>query len=174
MRAVFEKAKVIVDGDDTFLCLSLPHREAKKFVGEMKPRKYIAELKEYREKRSLDANAYLWVLLDKLADALETTKEELYLDYVRNYGIFRDFTLEVEESKTFCHAWEMLGTGWPTEQVDYDSDGERVIIRAYYGSSQYNSRQMSRIINAVVEDCKELGIETLTPVEITRLTDEWR
>lgn len=50
MKAVFERAKVIVDGEDTYLCLSIPRRDAAKFVGEMKPRKYAVEIKEYRKK----------------------------------------------------------------------------------------------------------------------------
>ena len=174
MRAVFDKAKAIIDGEDAYLCVSIPYREAKKFVGEMKPRKYVAEIKEYREKRSLDANAYLWVLLDKLAEAIGGIKEDLYLDYVRQYGIFRDFTMSEDEAKTFRHAWQMLGTGWPTEQVDYDTDDDRVVIRAYYGTSQYNTKQMSRIINAVVNDCRDAGVETMTPAELARLTERWR
>lgn len=173
MTAQFDTAKVIVDGEQAYLCIGLPYTKARKFCGEMQPgKKYAVEIKLHREKRSLDANAYFWVMLDKLAEALQTTKEELYLGYVRDFGIFRDFTLEEEEAKTFRHAWEMLGTGWPTEQVDYAED--KVIIRAYYGSSQYNTKQMSRIINAVVEDCKGQGIETLSEEELSRLTQEWR
>lgn len=174
MKAVFEMAKVIVDGEDAYLCLSVPYQTAKKFLGEMVPsKKYDIEINIHREKRSLNSNAYLWTLLDKLADALETTKEELYLDYVQKYGVFRDFILTEDEAKTLRHAWEMLGTGWPTQQIDYDADGERMVIRAYYGTSQYNTKQMSRILNAVVEDCKGQGIETMTPQELARLTEEW-
>lgn len=171
MRSVFEKAKVIVDGDDAFLCLSIPYRDAKKFVGEMKPKKYFLEIKEYREKRSIDANNYLWVLLDKIAEALGRTKEELYLQYVRQCGPYKDFTLTEEEAKTFRVAWSKLGTGWPTEQVDYTPDGDRVVIRAYYGSSQYNTKQMSRLLDMVVQDAKELGIETMPQEELKSLLE---
>ncbi len=170
MRAVFDSAKVIVDGEVTYLCLAVPPKDARKFVGDMKQgKKYAAELKEHRERRSLDANAYMWQLLDKLAEVLGTTKEELYLGYVRRYGIFKDFHLEEGQHETFRKAWGMLGTGWPTELVDYD--GDKYVVRAYYGSSQYNTKQMSRLINAVVEDCKEQDIETLTPCELARLID---
>lgn len=170
MRTVFDSAKVIVDGETTFLCLAVSPQDARKFVGDMKQgKKYAAELKEHRERRSLDANAYMWQLLDKLAVVLDTTKEELYLGYVRRYGIFKDFHLEEGQHETFRKAWQMLGTGWPTELVDYD--GDKYVVRAYYGSSQYNTKQMSRLINAVVEDCKEQDIETLTPCELARLID---
>lgn len=169
MRTTFDKAKVIIDGEDAYLCVGIPYRDAKKFVSEMKQKKYALEIKEYREKRSMDANAYMWVLLDKLAEAVGGTKEERYLDFVRHHGLFRDWRLKEEEAKTFQHAWKMLGVGWPVEQVGYTDDG--VILRAYYGTSTYNTKQMSRIINAVVEECKALGIETLTPAELARMVE---
>jgi len=131
-------------------------------------------IKKYREKRSVTANSYMWVLLDKLASVLRTTKEELYLGYIRRLGMFKDFTLTEDEAKTFRVVWEAFGTGWPTEQVDYTKDGEKVIIRAYYGSSRYNTKQMSRLIDEVVEDCKEQGIETMPPDRLNALLEEWK
>lgn len=146
---------------------------ARKFVMEQKQRVYDLEIKEHREKRSLEANRYLWALLGELASVLGTTKEELYLQKVREYGIFKDFYLTEDEYKTFKIAWESLGTGWPTEQVDYNQDGERRLIRAYYGSSKYNTKQMSRLLDSVVEDCKMQGIETATDAELSLMKEEW-
>lgn len=147
--------------------------EARRFIINRRDRLYSADLKEYRAKRSITSNSYMWALLDQMADALHTTKEELYLHKVREVGVYKDFHLCEDEAKTFRAAWERLGTGWPTEQVDYTSDGERLVIRAYYGSSQYNSKQMSRLLDSVVEDCKELGIETLSEQELSLLKEEW-
>lgn len=175
MKSHFEKAKVIIDGEDTYLCLAVPFREARRFIAEKKDKKYSVEIKEYRERRSLDANAYLWVLLDRMAETKSRmeeatcTKEELYLDYVRECGPFKDFDLGESEAKTFQTAWSMLGIGWPTERVDFTPDGERLIIRAYYGSSTYNTRQMSRMLNLVVQDAKALGVETMSPEELASL-----
>ena len=148
-------------------------QQARKFVLSHKSKGYVMEIKQKRESRSLDANAYFWQLLSKLAAALGSTKEELYLNYVRDFGPFRDFTLTQEEAKTFRTAWSMLGVGWPTQQIDYASDGERVVIRAYYGSSTYNTRLMSRMIDSVVEDCKAVGIETLPPEKLSLLKENW-
>lgn len=171
MRAIFERAKVILDGEDAFLCLCIPYREAKKFVGEMRPRKYAVEIKEHREKRSNAANKYLWKLLDDVAAALGRVKEDLYLDYVKKVGPYKDFELSEDEAKTFRAAWSRLGTGWPTEQVDFTPDGENVVIRAYYGSSVYNKKQMSRLIDLVVQDAKEMGVETMRPEELASLLE---
>lgn len=131
------------------------------------------EVKKWRDPRSRDANAYCWVLLDKLAEALNTTKEDLYRLYIKRVGVFRDFHLYADEAKTLETAWSMIGTGWVTEQVDYTADGAQVIIRAYYGSSRYNTKQMSRLIDEIVEACKEQGIETLTPNELDRMKEAW-
>jgi hypothetical protein len=173
----YTKAAVVVDDGGTWLKLLVHPQDAikaRRQVMSQRDKVYCAELKEHREKRSLDANSYLWVLLDQMADVLGDTKEVLYQRYVKNCGPFRDFCLDVDEAKTFRTAWEMLGVGWPTEQVDYTPDGEKLIIRAYYGSSQYNTKQMSRLIDMVVEDCKVLGIETLTPDKLSMLKEEWK
>lgn len=132
------------------------------------------KIKKHTKKRSLDANAYCWQLLDKLALKLGSTKEELYKAYIKRVGIFKDFSLTEDEAGTFRTAWGMLGTvGWPTEQVDFAPDGERVVIRAYYGSSTYDTRRMSRLIDEIVQDCKEQGIETLTDRELSLLKEKW-
>ena len=162
-----------MDAAGDWLCIQT--KDARRTLDSLKPGKvYDVEIKEHREKRSLDANAYCWVLLDKLAEALDTTKEELYRGYVRKIGPFKDFDLTVDEAKTFRTAWERLGQGWPTEQVDFTPDGERVVIRAYYGSSTYNTKRMSRLIDMIVEDCKEQGIETLTPQQLDAMKERWK
>ena len=173
---IYTKAAIAVDGSGTWMKL-LVHpadsQKARKSVLEQRGCVYTAELKEHREKRSLDANAYLWILLDRLAESVGSTKEELYLTYVKERGLVRDFCLLPEDVGTVTTAWSMLGVGWKTEQVDYAEDGDRVIIRAYYGSSTYNTKQMSRLIDSVVEDCKALGIETLPPEKLEAMKEEW-
>ncbi len=162
-----------MDAAGDWLCIQT--KDARRTLDGLKPGKvYDVEIKEHREKRSLDANAYCWVLLDKLAEALDTTKEELYRGYVRKIGPFKDFDFTVDEAQTFRTAWERLGQGWPTEQVDFTPDGERVVIRAYYGSSTYNTKRMSRLIDMIVEDCKEQGIETLTPQQLDAMKERWK
>lgn len=154
----------------------VPYSEAqmaRQFVLRQKDKPYTVEVKEKREKRSLDANAYFWKLISDLAEAVGSTKEELYLRYVKDFGPYRDFVLTEEESKTFRTAWSMLGSGWPTEQVDFTPDGEKVVVRAYYGSSTYNTRQMSRLIDSVVEDCNAVGVETLPPERLEAMKEDW-
>lgn len=126
-------------------------------------------VKKFRKKRSLDANAYLWQLIGKLAEKLGLTSVEVYMRYVRHCGIYKDFMFTEEEATTFVHVWTNMGIGWQIEKLDFAADGDRTIYRAYYGSSVYNTKQMSRLINAVVDDCKEQGIETMTPAQLSGL-----
>ena len=174
MNLTFTEASLRLDGG-VWLCLKVKEPAvARQFVSTAQGDLYDLEIKKHRAKRSLDANAYMWKLLEELAVALGSTKKELYREKVKEYGVCKDFTLDPSDVDTFRTAWEMLGTAWPTEQLDYSPDGERVVVRAYYGSSQYNTKQMSRLIDAVVEDCKSMGIETLPPEKLTVLKEEWR
>lgn len=173
MIFTFSNAKIQLE-NGVWLCVKVNEpAPAREFVLNHKDRLYDCEIKEHREKRSLDSNSYCWVLLDKLADALRATKEELYLQKVREVGPFKDFCLTDDEAKTFRVAWEKLGTGWPTEIVDYDRAGDRQVVRAYYGSSTYNTKRMSRLIDSIVEDCKAIGIETLPPEKLAAMKGEW-
>lgn len=134
---------------------------------------------KYRGKRSLDANAYFWLLCGKLAEKLSDnkvkhTKEEIYRNAVKESGIWYDDEVEPEKVKWRCTAWQKIGTGWITERVDFTQDGEKEIIRFYYGSSQYNSKQMHRLISNIVQDCQAVGINTMTPNEIANLLSLWK
>ncbi len=149
------------------------------FISQLKEGEYTLEIKKKKKRRSLNANAYLWEMCSQLAEELSKdgkifTKEDIYRKAIKDCGIYKDFSgLTSKDAETLRHAWEMLGTGWITEQVDYMSDGENVIIRCYYGSSQYNTKQMSRIINHIVEDCKAVGIETMSEQERSLLLEQW-
>ena len=108
-----------------------------------KEEKLAFKVDKFREKRSLDANAYFWALCGKLAEKLSDentkyTKEDIYLKSIKEVGVYKDFQgLSPTDAKTLKVAWEMLGTGWITEYVDYMQDGENLVVRCYYGSSKY-------------------------------------
>lgn len=130
-------------------------------------------IKAFRKKRSLNANAYMWELCTLIAEKIDVNKDEVYKEAVRNSGVYRDVELPIDAEQTIATAWGMLGTGWVTERVDYSKTEDRVIVRLYYGTSKYNTKQMSRVIDGLVQDCKGLGIPTLDELEIERLISEW-
>lgn len=133
--------------------------------------KLAIEVKPYREKRSLSANAYFWVLCGKLADKIGSTKTEVYQHYIKQTNIYRQAVVSEEAAPTIEKMWGAYGIGWVCEKVD--TNNGFVTLNLYFGSSTYNTKQMSRLLDSVIEDCKEQGIQTMTPDEIANLKSLW-
>ena len=130
------------------------------------------EIKPYRAKRSLDANNYCWVLCDKIAQVIGSTKEEVYRKVIRDVGVFQIIGVEREAVDTFIEKWSGGGVGWFAEDVGHHINDERRVM-AYFGSSVYNTKEMSRLIDELVNQAKELGIETRPQEEIDSLLKNW-
>lgn len=157
---------------DGLLCLEVPIYQAVAWLESYKPGTY--DIEPHKEKRSLTANAYCWKLCELIAEKLRRTKDEVYIDHIKETGIFRDFDpLPESQAKTLMCAWQRLGTGWPAEVVDWDPTGSKVIVRCYYGSSQYDEKQMSRLIDGLVQDARSMGIKTESDERIESLLTEW-
>ena len=126
-----------------------------------------------RKQRSLDANAYCFVLIDKLAAKLGLTKEEVYRQAIREIGgVSEVVCVQNIALDTFCRMWSCNGLGWQTETFPSKvPDCTNVIV--YYGSSEYDTAQMSRLIDRIVDDCKEQGIETMPQAELDSLLNSW-
>lgn len=132
---------------------------------------YIQELKKPKRKRSLNANNYCWVLIQKIADKVNSTKEEVYKKYIHEKGIFRTITINNEAVNTITHSWNNNGLGWVCDVIHKGATSTDMVL--YYGTSSYNTKQMSNFVDYIVEEAKELGIETLTPDEIEKMKIEW-
>lgn len=131
------------------------------------------EVKEVRRKRSLDANAYCWVLMQKLAEKLNITKEEIYREAIKTVGSYEVLPIKEEAVVRFIESWKRNGLGWICETTKSKLEGY-VNVLAYYGSSTYDSKEMSRLIDLIVEECKLQEIETMTPEQLSLLKEEWR
>lgn len=138
-----------------------------------KTKKY--EVKEVKKKRSTNANNYFWKLLQELCEVQNLDTIEEYKKRVKELGIFRRFRIEPKDVKTFEIMWQDKGIAWFCEIADteYIGNVEFKIIHAYYGSSSFNSKQMSRLIDNLVQDCQAIGIETKSKAEIDSLLKEW-
>lgn len=169
-----KKARWMQDMDGTWISFLVSRQEAAGAIESMEDGKtYDLTLKPHRERRSLDANAYCWVLLDRLAEKVQIPKTEIYRRYIREIGGNSDTVCVVEKAADkLCEGWSHNGIGWQTDRLPSKLEG-CVNVILYYGSSTYDTQQMSRLIDMVVADCKELGIETLTPVELDRMKDRW-
>jgi hypothetical protein len=130
------------------------------------------EIKKWRKKRSLDANAYAWVLIDKIAQATGVPKTEVYRQAIREIGGVSDIVAVPDNAvDKFREGWSKQGIGWQTEILDSKPGYKRIVV--YYGSSTYDTKQMSALIDSLVQEAQALGIETLPPHEIARLNSLW-
>ena len=165
MRLNFTKAKWINDSAGFWLCIGGESSQIVPFVEGMKEKTYTAEIKEYRKKRSLDANAYLWALINEISNVLRADKEEVYKQMLRRYGqtgLLRVMPDYVEAFKRSQKYWEVVH-----ESEKYTD------FQFWVGSSLYNSREMSILIDGVVSECRELGIETRPKEEIDAMIEAW-
>lgn len=136
-------------------------------------KEYDIDIKPHSKRRSLDANSYMWVLLGKMGEKLRIPKELLYREYIREIGAFTPLPIKECAVEDFRRIWESHGTGWVCDVVDDSKLAGYKLVHAYSGSSTYDTAQMSRLIDMVVQDAKEQGIETMTPQQLAGLVERW-
>ena len=124
------------------------------------------EVKKWRNKRSLDANAYAWVLISEMAVKLEKSKEEIYLQMLKDYGVSLVVSVKSEEDikkieKAFKY-YEPFGSGIVGEK-------HFTHYKIYIGSSGYDTKEMTTFIKGIVQECEQLGIQTMTESELMKL-----
>lgn len=146
---------------------SLPVDEVNSLMGE----KLNVEAKKWRKKRSLDSNGYLWVLCTEIANVISSSKEEVYEEMLQKYGVlYQDedgeyvvITLKgsIDISKVDGH-WKF-----------YQGNGKFNAYLMIKGTSEYNTSEMAKFLDMVIQEAKELGIQTETPDEIARMNALW-
>lgn len=125
------------------------------------------EVKEHKKKRSLNANAYYWVLVNKIADALNQSKEYIHLIMLKQYGQTYDMLLPAEVPvSSLIKYFELDGVR---------KQGEKLfkVYKVYLPSSEMNTYEMSKLIDGVVYEAQSMGIETMPPDELEHLKAMW-
>lgn len=135
--------------------------------------KLCIEVKPYRKKRSNSANAYAWRLMDEIAKNQGISKEEVYLNQIGKVGVFKSIIINENAVDTMVHSWSLHGMGWIAQRIGNAKIEGFVEMALYYGSSSYNTKQMARLIDNIIQDCKALDIETKTPNEIADMLSLW-
>lgn len=134
--------------------------------------KLSIEAKKYRKKRSLDANSYCWLLIGKLAEKLNLKPLDVYRKAIIEVGVYEVVPIKDEAVERYIEVWQDNGLGWLCETMKSKLDGYTNVI-AWYGSSVYNSKEMSKLVDNIVEECQEHGIETLPPQELESMKASW-
>ena len=123
----------------------------------------LYEIKKHKDKRSLNANSYFYVLQNKLAHTVKMSNDELHFELLKRYSDVTLITLpESSDIKGIVKYYDIYKKG--------EIKGMPVTIyRAYRPSSEMDTRQFSRLLDGIISECKEVGIETMTPDELRRL-----
>lgn len=141
-------------------------------IQSLKDEKMVIEIKKFRNKRSISQNAYLWVLLDEIGKKVGKSKEQIYKEYIKDYGVFETIPIKKDAVERFTKSWAKNGLGWCCQSLGERKFKGYDVILAYYGTSSYDSKEMSRILDAVILDCEELGINAMPLQDIMLLRNE--
>lgn len=155
--------------EESIICLAVKGKDILSSLEKLQGMELSVEMKKPRKKRSLDSNAYFWVLCDKIAEKVGTDKDSVYLDMLEHYGKFTHVIVKPEAAERMMKEWRacrILG-----EVTVNGATG--VQLQCYYGSSTYDQAEMCKLIDGVVNECKDLGIETLPPDEIAAMNARW-
>ena len=137
---------------------------------ELKEKELDIEIKAHRKRRSRDANAYAWILCDKIAADTRVAKLTVYREAIKNIGGVSDTVCVKDRAvEKLRESWQKNGLGWMSDTMPSKIEGCTNVI-LYYGSSTYDTKQMSALIDHLIQDAQALGIETMTPKELEALT----
>lgn len=174
MRHRVDEVKWQADDRGEWICIRTPNAHA--ILEKLDPSKvYDFEIVRHVVRRSNDANAYCWTLIGKLSAVLRIPPDECYRHYIRDVG---DNYFIVQVRNELREHWDKVWCDKHVGRMTRDLGGcawkeGYSNVACYLGSSDYDTRQMSRLIDLIVEDCKATGIETLTPRELDAMKEEW-
>lgn len=171
LKGILEDINIDFSNNKTKLTFEVEQTDLA-IIEQFRDKELNIEISKWYKKRSLDANAYAWVLLGKLQDVLNIPKETIYRNMIKNIGSYEVVPIKNEAVEKFESAWQKNGLGWVTEQLPSKLKGYTNIV-CYYGSSSYNSKEMSRLIDLIVQECKEQEIETLSKEELKSMMEEY-
>ena len=161
---------VRIAGDELILKTKDP--AARRLAYGFKPGEY--ELKKTRKKRSRNANSLCWELCTQIGQAAGVSKEDVYRRNIREVGEYTPLPIKAEAVDEFKRVWSCHGIGWFVDVVDDSKMPGYKKVFAYHGSSTYDTAQMARLIDSLIQDAQALGIDTLSERERSLLLDEWQ
>lgn len=142
---------------------------------ELKDSDVSVDIKKYSMRRSLDASARAWVLIDQIAEKTGEKKINVYRNAIRDIGGVSDILCMKDCAvETFCRNWASKGQGWMAEHRPSKNWAGYSVVTVWYGSSVYSAKQMSALIDSLIQDANAIGgIPTMSPKEQERLINSW-
>lgn len=118
----------------------------------------MLEIKEYKKPRTLNSNALMWELCEKLAEAIPgISKEDVYRQAVHAVGTCYSTTVPTAQAESLSNSWTCRGVGWLAEAIGQDEESTSILL--YPGSSTYTTEQMARLIDYLMDECKVEGVQ---------------
>lgn len=136
---------------------------------------YELTITKPKNPKSNDANAYYWALIGKLSEKINVSPRDIYCHHIQDIGgNYEIVPIRDDAVETWKRNWTRKGLGWVCESLGESKFRGYTNMICFYGSSTYDSRQMSRLIDLCIEDCKAQGIETLTPSQKALLMENYK
>jgi len=159
-------------GGDWSLTFST-REDASKIYDELAGKEVNIEIKKHSKRRSLTANGYAWVIIDKIAEKTGLKKTEVYRNAIKEIGgVSETVCVQDKAVDRLRECWEKNGIGWQSDTIKSKIDGCTNVI-LYYGSSVYDSKQMAQLIDSLVQDAESLGIPTISEREMEKMLGSW-
>ena len=143
--------------------------KAQNMINGLKDKKYVIEIRESKEKRSLAANNMCWTLCTQLAVVMKTGKDEMYLQQLKKYGVSSRYTVWEEALEPLVRNLKY----YELDKARFHNGRGVVDVTIYVGSSEYNTKEMSNLISGIIDDCKEQGIDVIQKEELDSLIKSW-
>jgi len=167
LKTEFPKIATLLDGtyELTFSIKKLNLGEFEALRG--KQIKIVAS--EFHQKRTKTQNSYMWALINELAIKLNLGSAEVYRSFIRDYGVRDYIAIRNESAQRFISDWKDKGLGFFAEDMLESKLDGCTKVAVYYGSSTYDSKEMARLIDGVIQECQIQNIPTLTIKEFLML-----
>ena len=171
MECMFKSAAMDYSSGNYLVTFETPSKEAVERCSELAGEVLEVKVDKKRNKRSLDSNAYAWVLMQKIAEATHTDKWSVYLKCLQRYS--RAFTFVIVKPNALEKTKELFRTFVDLGEVKVNGN-EGHQLQVYFGSSSFDTKEMQVFLDGIISECKDLGIETMSPEELSRMMEGWQ
>lgn len=131
------------------------------------------EVKVKRKQRSHNANSYCWALCTEIARVIKGSKEDVYRQAIRSIGTYTPVPIKAEAIERYKEIWQSHGTGWVVEDMGDSKLAGYKVLACYHGSSTYDTKEMSLLIDWLIEEAKNLGVDVISEADKALLVNDW-
>ena len=133
------------------------------------------DIKKHNPKRSRDANSLCWAICHDIGNAITppVPKEDVYRKAIREVGEFEPLPIRDDAVETFQRRWAAKGTGWFAEVIDDSKIAGYKLVFAYYGSSTYDTAAMSKLLDYLVDEARQMQIRIPATKEQEEALKAW-